>query len=256
MGTSLSRITVSIVSHRHGSMVSELLADLARFQATGLTIVLTLNVPEDTPVIPANLPVTLISNRVPKGFGANHNAAFRASGGEYFCVLNPDVRMAHNPFPRLVDLLATEFAGVAAPLAIDSDGRVQDSARRFPTPLRLVVKLLYKLARRPLPLDYSLGQDLLQPDFTSGLFMLLRRTTFESLQGFDERYYLYYEDVDICARLRLAGLRVLVDPAVRVVHDARRDSHRYPKHALWHLRSIARFFLSSAYRKLFLSGAL
>ena len=86
-------------------MVADLLGDLAGFAMPELSVVLTLNVPENLPTLPADLPVSVIRNEAPKGFGANHNAAFRASTGEYFCVLNPDVRLAENPFPHLLALL-------------------------------------------------------------------------------------------------------------------------------------------------------
>ena len=242
------RIIVSIVSHGHGAMVADLLSDLAGFAAPGLSVVLTLNVPENLPALPAGLPVSIIRNDAPKGFGANHNAAFRVVSGDYFCVLNPDVRLPANPFPALALLLDAPRAGVAAPLATNAQGQLEDSARRFPTLGRLALKFFNMLAGRRPSSDYEAQGRLIEPDWTSGLFMLFKTAGYEAVSGFDERYFLYYEDVDLCARLRLAGFRVLVDPAVRVVHEARRNSHRDFRHALWHAKSIVRFFTSSEYR--------
>jgi N-acetylglucosaminyl-diphospho-decaprenol L-rhamnosyltransferase len=70
------------------------------------------------------------------------------------------------------------------------------------------------------------------------------------LHGFDERYFLYYEDVDLCGRLCLAGLRVVVCPDSQVVHHAQRSSRRSLKYLRWHLASMLRFFLSPVYRQL------
>jgi GT2 family glycosyltransferase len=70
---------------------------------------------------------------------------------------------------------------------------------------------------------------------------------FAALGGFDERYFMYYEDVDLCARVREAGLDVRLDPAARAVHAAQRDSHRRPRYLAWHLRSMLRFWTSAAY---------
>ena len=249
MSPSPPRIIVSIVSHGHGAMVADLLSDIAGFAAPELSVVLTLNVPENLPTLPADLPVSIIRNGAPKGFGANHNAAFRAVPGDYFCVLNPDVRLPANPFPALVLLLDASRAGVAAPLATNAQGQLEDSARRFPTLVRLTVKFFNMLAGRRPPPDYEAQGGLIEPDWTSGLFMLFKTKGYEAVSGFDERYFLYYEDVDLCARLRLAGFRVLVDPSVRVVHEARRDSHRNFRHALWHAISIVRFLSSSAGRR-------
>jgi hypothetical protein len=58
---------------------------------------------------------------------------------------------------------------------------------------------------------------------------------------------MYSEDVDLCTRLRLLGYRIVLDRSVRVVHDARRESHRKWSHLAWHVRSLIRFFLSDVY---------
>ena len=84
--------------------------------------------------------------------------------------------------------------------------------------------------------------------------MMFRTETFAAFGGFDEHYFLYYEDVELCGRLRLAGKRIVVEPGARVIHEARRDSHRRPRHAWWHIRSIARWLLSPTYRGLRRAG--
>ncbi len=85
------------------------------------------------------------------------------------------------------------------------------------------------------------------PDWIAGMFMLFPRSVFEELHGFDERYFLYYEDVELCARLALAGYKRLVCSDVTVVHDARRSSHGSLRYAVMHLKSIIRFFSSNVY---------
>jgi GT2 family glycosyltransferase len=80
--------------------------------------------------------------------------------------------------------------------------------------------------------------------------MLFPRQVFEQLHGFDERYFLYYEDVDMCGRLQLAGYKVAVCPQAQIVHHAQRSSHRSLKYLRWHLASMLRFFFSPVYRQL------
>ena len=80
--------------------------------------------------------------------------------------------------------------------------------------------------------------------------MLMASETFRSLSGFDEKYHLYFEDVDFCARAKLAGLKLLVDTNVRVFHDAQRASRNNIIYLLWHIQSAIRFFTSSVYKKL------
>ena len=81
-----------------------------------------------------------------------------------------------------------------------------------------------------------------RPDWAAGMFMLFRSDAFRRVNGFDENYHLYYEDVDICARLRAAGLCVVVDPRAQVVHFGGRRSHREMRYLRWHLASMMRFF--------------
>jgi GT2 family glycosyltransferase len=77
--------------------------------------------------------------------------------------------------------------------------------------------------------------------------MLFRREDFAQVGGFDERYYLYYEDVDICRRLRARRRDIRLVPQASVTHDAQRASRRDVTHMLWHARSMLRF-LTTRYR--------
>jgi GT2 family glycosyltransferase len=96
---------------------------------------------------------------------------------------------------------------------------------------------------------YEIGQESISPDWVGGMFMLLRRETFAAVGGFDARYHLYYEDVDLCARLRLAGYDIRLVPSASAVHLARRQSRRNIRYFLWHLRSVIRYILSGTRRK-------
>ncbi len=223
-------------------MITALLADLGTHCGADISVILTFNIPESTAIGDAELPfpVKVIRNAAPTGFGANHNAAFRECDNAYFCVLNPDVRLDGNPFPALVAELAAPNVGVAAPKIVSPAGNVEDSARHFPT-VGFLARKLFGLATG---LDYSIGQTVLSPDWVAGMFMLFRAPVFAELGGFDERYFLYYEDVELCRRLRNHGYDVRLVPSVRAVHDARRDSHRNLRHLRWHLASILRYLLS------------
>jgi len=233
-------ITVSIVSHGQATLVERLLADLAALGRTDLRFVVTLNIPEEPPAT-SGLDVRWIRNEERKGFGANHNQALRGSTDEFACILNPDVRLRGDPFPELLAALAPASVALAAPRVVTSAGTVENSARRFPTFLSLAAKALKMNA----PLDYPDGGASLSPDWVAGMFMLVRRSAFEALQGFDERYFMYYEDVDLCRRLRRAGFDVRLVQSARIVHDAQRTSHRDLRYLKWHLASIVRFLFAN-----------
>jgi GT2 family glycosyltransferase len=242
-------VHVSIVSHGHGPLVRDLLQDLGAAPLPGLRVTVTLNVPEPIGLDPAAspFPLTLVQNVAPRGFGANHNAAFGAGPADgWFCVANPDVRVGPDVLGRLVQLLAVHpAAAVAAPRVRDRAGRVQNSARLLPTPGRVLRRAL-----RWLPaLDYPAGSGWRRADWVAGMLMVFPARAFAELNGFDERFFLYYEDVDLCCRARLLGHDVLLDETTFVTHDGLWDSHRNPRYLRWHLGSMARFFTSGVYRE-------
>jgi N-acetylglucosaminyl-diphospho-decaprenol L-rhamnosyltransferase len=241
--TSSPKISISIVSHLQIAMVKALLDDLDRYCETcAFEVILTLNLPEKLPfeLTSFSFPVKLIRNDSAKGFGANHNQAFKYANGRYFCVMNPDIRLDSNPFEALLACLADSTIGVVAPLVLGEDGEVEDSARRFPTPLTILCKALGRCKGT----DYLVGLEPFHPDWVGGMCMLFPNAVFARLGGFDERYFLYYEDVDLCARLRLLGYEVLVNPQAKVTHHAQRTSRRSMTYLRWHFKSMMRFFLS------------
>lgn len=240
-------VSISIVSHGHGRLLASLLDDLRRLRPAGLEVILTLNIEETLPfdLHAFPFPIELVRNESPKGFAANHNAAFSLAGGMYFCVLNPDIRLQADPFPALLDELKNGSVAAAAPLILGPDGSVEDSARPFPTPASLLCKALGFAPKR----YYEIGTESISPDWVGGMFVLMRTDVFAEVGGFDAGYHLYYEDVDLCARLRLRGYDIRLVPGATAVHLARRESRRNPRYLLWHLRSMLRYFLSGTWRR-------
>jgi len=242
-------ISVSVVSHGQMHLILNLMQDMkAHCSDDGLELILTLNIDERLPADMAHFsfPIKVIRNAVPKGFGANHNQAFQAAKGSFFCVVNPDIRFDTSPFADLVASFQYAGVGVAVPLVLSPAGRVEDSVRYFPTPLRIMQKLLLK----PQAPDYSVDDGNCVVDWAAGMFMVFQSSVFRQVNGFDESYFLYYEDVDICARLSLADFQIWVCRESRVIHDAQRSSHRRLKYLVWHADSLLRFFLSPVYRQL------
>ena len=105
-----------------------------------------------------------------------------------------------------------------------------------------MLRLLRRVVLRDRALDYEWQGRSQAVDWVAGMFVMFRREAFAQVQGFDDqRFFMYFEDVDICRRLKGLGWDVRVQPAVRVVHDAQRASARQLKHLWWHLTSAARY---------------
>lgn len=234
-------ISISVVSHGQADLVGKVLADLAHFpDSPSFEVILTKNIPEQLPFSIGHFPypIKVLENSSPKGFGTNHNGAFQLAEGEFFCVLNPDIHMPANPFNLLLEALERRQAAVIAPAVLSPTGEIEDSMRQFPTPLTLAGKMLGWGDGR---YSFSVGAEAFTVDWVGGMFMLFRAEDYKHVGGFDEGFFLYYEDVDICARLWKSGRRVLACPRVQVIHDARRDSRNNLRYMRWHVASMIRF---------------
>jgi N-acetylglucosaminyl-diphospho-decaprenol L-rhamnosyltransferase len=234
-------ITISIISHEQGYLVYRLLKDISDIESCdSVEVILTINVPETLPFSEGDFSFPLLINysSTAKGFGANHNAAFQQAKGDLFCVLNPDVRINEDPFPRLVNLAKRTGASLVAPAVYSSEGHIEDSIRYFPT-LGSIIKKLFLEDHRHYAFTSQSGP--FWADWVGGMFMLFESKAFKTVGGFDESFFLYYEDVDICARLWNRGCNVLACPEVRIIHDAQRTSHRSARYLKWHIASLLRY---------------
>lgn len=234
----MNKATLSVVSHGQGGLVNDFLGDLRRF-SPDLDLILTCNIPERVAIDGVGLQsFRRFDNANPKGFGANHNAAFQHCDNDFFCVTNPDVRLSNDPFPMLLACMDDPKVGLVAPWVIDPAGNAEDSARYFPSLPGLVAKALgFDEGRYPV-----VGELPVRVEWVAGMFMLFRAEAFRDIGGFDDGFFLYYEDVDICARLWEAGWEVVLHPGVPVIHAAQRASRRNIRHMAWHLSSMARYF--------------
>lgn len=232
-------ITLSIVSHKQSSIIKNLLDDLSALSFHNFQILITINIPEDeSPYLHTNLPLRIIRNESPKGFGWNHNQAFHLSTSPYFCVVNPDIRIQSLILEDLLVPFIDRSVGATAPLVLSSEGNVEDSARVFPTFFGLLKRILIS----DLSLDYKVSSGPYTVDWVAGMFIIFRREAFEQVKGFDSyRFYMYLEDADICMRLAKKGWKVQVNPLIHVIHLAQRSSHYDINHMIWHTISVFKF---------------
>lgn len=153
-------------------------------------------------------------------------------------MLNPDICLKENPFPELIASFSNPKVALVAPKIITPEGQVEDSVRKFPTLRSLVSKAVGGSNGTYSALNSS-------PDWVAGMFMIFRSDVFREIGGFDEKFFLYYEDVDICWRLRQKGYEIKLIPSVEVIHDARRESRKNWRYARWHLASMARYLIKA-----------
>lgn len=171
--------------------------------------------------------VLVIDNKENRGFGPACNQAFAAAQGEAVILLNPDAAVLPGSIPGLLAALdKNPKIGVVGGQVCNPDGGLEPSARAFPSPLSKFFTLSGLAGRFPRSRLFGRG-DMGHADFTReieadwvpGTFCALRRTMLDALGGFDERFFLYYEETDLCRRARQAGWIVLYTPAAGVLHE-------------------------------------
>jgi GT2 family glycosyltransferase len=230
-------ITISIVSHGQLALVLPLLEQLDRHsRAVTAKVVLTLNIPEPDLLTGRTwgFEVERIENASPKGFGANHNQAFERCGTPWFLVLNPDIRFDSDVLTPLLAQAAAD-AGLLTPRILEPGKAEPEPHRALLTPLEIVGR------KKPGYLRPRV------PAWIPGLFMLFRSEAYRQVGGFDERFFMYGEDFDICARTGLAGWRLQVGEDLVARHDAQRESHRSRKYLYWHVTSLLKVWLSGSF---------
>jgi GT2 family glycosyltransferase len=170
--------------------------------------------------------VRVIAQSHRAGFGANHNTVIRATTGRYVYVLNEDTTAGDWGFEALTAYLDDHpRVGALGPRIVYPDGRLQDSAWRFPTPLVSTISLA-TLGR--LGVTQSRGDAPRAVDWVTGAAVVLRREALDEIGLFDESFFLYSEEVDLQARLHRAGWEVHYFPRVTVVHHESQFSADIP----------------------------
>ncbi len=243
--------TISIISHGHGSRILRGILDMHRhLQETAHQFVLTFNAGEDVSFL-SQLPpsavehIRIIQNPKPRGFAANHNAALKYANSRYVLAADPDLKVRDNVFPALQKSLADPACGIVAPLAHTSQGMPDDNGRSLTTPTRILQRVLMGRGRDRPPVDFCGAREV---DWLAGLFLAMRSDTFDALGGFDDRYFMYCEDVDLCLRARQMGLHITQRCDLHITHDANRKTLKRLSHLIWHFSSLIKLWRSTAYR--------
>lgn len=185
------------------------------------------------------------------GFGFGHNHNLLQAPEKYFLVFNPDILLTKDSLERMVEYIeANPSVSLLVPKVLNPDGTTQylirdrvsvfDYALRY-IPFTFVKKMFDKRLEsyecRNLPDDrYS------QIRIGSGCFMLIRGEDFKEIKGFDERYFMYFEDYDLCLELEKRNKKVMYTPFSTVIHYYERGAHKNSKLFKIFMKSMYKFF--------------
>ncbi len=188
------------------------------------------------------LPLSVIHNPNNAGFGIACNLGAAQTQGDYLLILNPDIRLYPDTLDKLLPFSQTPrmaHTGIFSIQLFDQEGHIQRSCARFPSLKLLLPQMLGldHLFPQRFPPHFMLEwdhQDSRPVDQVPGGFCLIRRTTFEQIQGFDPRFFLYYEDVDLAFRAAQAGWQSMYFAEAQAYHAGQGTTNQIRAHRLFY----------------------
>lgn len=180
------------------------------------------------------------------GFGKGHNYVLPRLNSDYHAIVNPDIVLCSDAFSSLVDFLKdNDDVGMTAPILMDENNRVQRVYRRDLTVCDLITRYFY-LPIFKKRIDYHTMTDVdktkdFECPFIQGSFLVLKTGLFKELKGFDDRYFMYAEDADLCRTVRKVN-KIVVHPAAKVIHKWEKASHTSFKLMRIHFCSLMKYF--------------
>ena len=247
-------VTVSIVSHNSKDdltvLMPTLITCLKGFNAEVLVVD---NRSDDGSVefLKKNYPGVIVNvNTVRKGYGANHNINLRKARGQYIIFMNADIVLLDGTIVQLKNFMDhNPSIGICCPNVFNEDKSLQFLNKRYPTILDLFLRrfqfffskrFIQRRTRHYEMRDngYEKSTDI---PFISGCFMFCRTRFIQAVNGFDERFFLYFEDVDLCRQIQ-KDARTVSCPEAMVIHRWERSAHKNIKWFLVFVKSAVLYF--------------
>lgn len=195
--------------------------------AEGIKVIVVDNASTDgSSEVVQGLPVKVIPQTENRGFAAGCNVGWKAGDSPIVLFLNPDARIDADDVRRLAEVFRVgEAIGAAGPRIVDEEGTLQSSIRRFPRPISTFATAVY--LHRVFPRASWATEEVTDPgayacamsvDWLSGACIAVPRHVLERLAGWDEGFFLYGEDIDLCRRVHDLGLSVRFEPGAIATH--------------------------------------
>ncbi|MDZ7782620.1 MAG: glycosyltransferase family 2 protein [Halioglobus sp.] len=192
-----------------------------------------------------------------RGFGAGHNAVITALESDYHLVLNPDVELAEEALSRALAIFASQAdIALLSPGVRGPAGQREYLCKRYPSVLVLLlrgfappaIRRLFRARLDRYEMRATCGErQPVEVELAGGCFMMAPSALLREVGGFDERYFLYFEDFDLSLRLRRHG-RALYHPGVRIVHRGGYAARKGGRHIAWFAGSAVKFFNRHGWR--------
>ena len=253
-------LTISLISHNSKKDLELLLPSLfLALSDITAEILLIDNCSDDSTLefIKRNYPEIFVrKNKSRLGYGANHNQNLAIAKGQYIVLMNADMILTPESLFILLKFMDhNSDIGIATPKVLNEDGTLQYLNKRYPTLVDLFLRRFLPVQLKCLfekRLEYyemrDVGYDsIIDVPFVSGAFMFSRTDLIKAISGFDERFFMYFEDVDLCRRVQKTHRTVYYPDAV-VTHRWDRAAHKKLKWTIIFMNSAFHYFNKWGYQ--------
>lgn len=201
--------------------------------------------------------IKVISNPKNVGFGAANNKAVEEAKGAYILILNPDTIIIDDSIEKMLNKISNnKDIGLISCKLLNEDKTLQYSCRRFldfksfiiaRTPLKKLFpkKYIDKINSLYLMNDYTHDYET-EVDWVMGSFMMIEKSLFQQVGGFSPQYFMYFEDVDLCFKIKIKNKKIIYSPNAQIIHLHRQEStKKINKLSFIHLSSMFKFYLTN-----------
>ncbi len=223
------KISIIIVTYNNEQYILKLIDSIKKYIRQPFEIIVVDNDSQDNTVstLEKISNIKLLPQSENLGFSKGNNVGVKNSNGDILFFLNPDC-MLLTPIDHLVDDLKSDNVGIAAPKLMYGNDEVQPSIRKFPTLFGAFKEYFLNIKQSYEPY-FIKGDNPLEVETVVGGAMLIKKSDFNRIGGFDERYFLYFEDLELCRQIKKIGLKIIYDPKVIVRHQHGQSAKTNPK---------------------------
>jgi GT2 family glycosyltransferase len=227
-------LSIIIVNYKNKIKIAKCLAALYESDLSGLNFEVFLvdnNSGDDLSSLSFYPNVTIINSDKNLGMGGGNNLGLQKASGEFVLILNPDAYVSHVAIKILLNYMrANNDVAVVGPKLLNSDGSLQHSCAKFPRVYMPILRRTFlgdyfKKSRDSFMMTDFNHDEIASVDWLMGSCLMIRRDIWP---GFDERFFMYFEDIDLCRNFRALGKKVVYNPEAVVTHDHERASAKYP----------------------------
>lgn len=247
----MSKVSVGIVTHNNENEINDLLNSIEVCNFKDVDVYIFDNNSSDNTIAKIKEKyefVNIIESRENLGYGKGHNQIIKIIDSKYHIVVNPDIVIDRKQIELMIDFMEkNDDVAILTPKVLNMDGTEQYLPKRAPTVKYLLGRYenIFKICKKwrdEYTLKDIIPASCIEIDFCTGCFMFCRTTLLKEVCGFDERYFMYFEDADLTKKMQKLG-KTIYDPNIFVIHKWKREDTKNITLKVEHIKSMLIFFV-------------